>query len=45
MRVDRPAGTTFRDRTGHVADAVTVNAEGHAEFRCRERSVSVWVEE
>ena len=45
MRVDRPAGTTFRDRTGHVEGAVTVNSEGHAEFRCRERSVSVWVEE
>jgi len=45
MRVDRPAGTTFRDRAGHVRGAVAVNAEGHAEFRCQARSVSVWVED
>ncbi|QDU21854.1 alpha-amylase [Urbifossiella limnaea] len=45
MGTNRPEGTTFRDLTGHVADAVAVNADGFGEFRCDGGSVSVWVEE
>ncbi len=44
MAVDR-AGVTFRDVTGSIGDAVTTNANGEGEFRCLDRSVSVWVQE
>ena len=36
-------GATYADVTGHVAETVTADGEGRAEFRCRGRSVSVWV--
>ena len=45
MPTHRPPGTRFHDITGHVPDPVVVpDGDGRAEFRCRERSVSVWVE-
>ena len=45
MAVHRPPGTRFADITGHVAGVVEANPDGWAEFRCRHRSVSVWVEQ
>lgn len=45
MGTGRPAGTKFRDATGHDAEAVEVNEEGFGEFRCNGGSVSVWVQE
>jgi len=35
------SGVTYRDVTGNIKDAVTTNGGG--EFRCKGRSVSVWV--
>ena len=45
MQTHRPPGTRFHDLTKHVEGAVVVGHDGRAEFRCRERSVSVWVQE
>ena len=36
-------GVTYGDVTEHVRETVTTNAEGWGEFRCKGRSVSVWV--
>lgn len=33
----------YYDVTGHVEDRVTTNADGWGDFRCNDRSVSVWV--
>jgi alpha-amylase len=44
MDVRRP-NARFYDLTGHVPGVVETNADGWGEFRCRERSVSVWVED
>jgi hypothetical protein len=35
----------FRDITGAFADTLTSGADGTGEFRCADRSVSVWVEQ
>ena len=43
MEVGRP-NTLFTDLTGRVSEPVHTNADGWGEFRCRGRSVSVWVE-
>ncbi len=45
MGTGRPAGTQFRDLTGHIPEPVAVNTEGFGEFKCRGGSVSVWVQE
>lgn len=45
MGTSRPAGTAFRDLTGHIKEVVTVDNEGCGEFRCKGGSVSVWVQE
>lgn len=37
------AGITYGDATEHVKETVTTNDEGWAEFKCKGRSVSVWV--
>jgi alpha-amylase len=42
MNTFRP-GAVFRDVTGHIQDTITANASGWANFRCNDRSVSVWV--
>ena len=42
MKTDHPNGE-FVDLTGHVTESVVADSEGHAEFRCPARSVSVWV--
>jgi alpha-amylase len=42
MNTFRP-GAVFRDATNHVPGTVTADAAGWANFRCNERSVSVWV--
>jgi alpha-amylase len=34
----------FVDVTEHERDPITTNEHGWAEFRCRARSVSIWVE-
>ncbi len=34
---------TYIDLTEHITDPVTTDAEGWGEFRCKARSVSVWV--
>lgn len=34
---------SFRDLTEHISEFVTTDQDGWAEFRCNERSVSVWV--
>jgi len=44
MNVFRP-NATFRDSLGHVANTVTTNADGWAEFHCEWHSVSVWIQE
>jgi alpha-amylase len=44
MNVFRPR-KTFRDVTGNVAQEVATNADGWGEFRCRDGSVSVWVQD
>lgn len=36
-------GVTYGDVTEHIEENVTTNGEGWAEFRCKGRSVSVWV--
>lgn len=36
-------GTTYGDVTEHVKETVTTNDEGWGEFKCKGRSVSVWV--
>lgn len=45
MQTHRPPGTRFYDLTGHAEGAAVVGPDGRAEFRCRARSVSVWVQE
>lgn len=42
MRTITP-NAAYRDVTEHVQDQVWTNADGWGEFRCRGRSVSVWV--
>lgn len=42
MNTHRP-NTTFRDATGHIADAVTTDGAGWGQFRCPGGSVSVWL--
>jgi alpha-amylase len=42
MNTFRP-GAVFRDVTGHVAGTITADANGWANFRCNDRSVSVWL--
>jgi len=37
-------GAAFRDATGHVAGTITAHASGWANFRCNDRSVSVWLQ-
>src|SRR6267142_2771409 len=44
MNTFRP-NARFRDRTGHVAQQVTADASGWAEFSCPDGSVSVWLQE
>jgi alpha-amylase len=44
MNVNRP-NRVFRDITGAFADTLTSGADGTGEFRCADRSVSVWVEQ
>ncbi len=36
-------GVTYGDITEHIKESVTTNGEGWGEFRCKGRSVSVWV--
>jgi alpha-amylase len=36
-------GVTYGDVTKHVKETVTTNGEGWGEFKCKGRSVSVWV--
>jgi alpha-amylase len=36
-------GVTYGDVTEHVKETVTTNGEGWGEFKCKGRSVSVWV--
>lgn len=38
------ADTAFEDRTGQVKEPVVTDSRGFGEFRCKGRSVSVWVE-
>jgi alpha-amylase len=42
MQVGSP-NTAYVDVTEHITDTVVTDDEGWAEFRCRGRSVSVWV--
>lgn len=42
MNIGSP-GVTYRDVTEHLTETVTTNAEGWGEFKCKGRSVSVWV--
>lgn len=42
MNTGSPA-ITYTDITGHIKETVTTNVEGWAEFRCKGRSVSVWI--
>jgi len=42
MEIGQPH-QTYRDVTEHMADPITTNAEGWAEFTCPGGSVSVWV--
>ena len=42
MRVGAP-NATYVDATEHVEGTVVTDGEGWAEFRCRGRSVSVWL--
>jgi alpha-amylase len=42
MQVGAP-NTAYVDVTGHVEDSVVTDDAGWAEFRCRGRSVSVWL--
>lgn len=44
MNVSRP-NRVFRDVTGAVAGTLTSGADGAGEFRCADRSLSVWVEQ
>jgi alpha-amylase len=44
MAVDR-INARFRDATGNVSETITTDATGSGDFRCNDRSVSVWVEE
>ena len=37
------AGVTYGDITEHVTDTVTTDGEGWGQFRCKGRSVSVWI--
>jgi alpha-amylase len=37
-------GARFRDATGHLVDEITADASGWANFRCPDRSVSVWLQ-
>jgi alpha-amylase len=39
----RHPNATYGDLTHHVKEPVTTNGEGWGEFRCKGRSVSVWV--
>ncbi len=41
MHTGKP-GVTFRDMTGHMADPVTTDAKGEADFHCNAGSLSVW---
>ena len=42
MNTFRP-GAVFRDATGHIPGTITADANGWANFRCPDRSVSVWL--
>jgi alpha-amylase len=42
METDSP-DTTYKDITEHVSEPVKTNKDGWGEFRCKGRSVSVWV--
>ena len=42
MQLQMP-NTTFRDLTEHHSELITTDDEGWADFRCCDRSVSVWV--
>ncbi|MFN9836035.1 MAG: alpha-amylase domain-containing protein, partial [Pseudanabaena sp.] len=42
MNVGHP-NSTYTDITEHVAEPVTTNDEGWAEFCCNGGSVSVWI--
>jgi alpha-amylase len=42
MNIGSP-GVTYGDVTEHIKETVTTNGEGWGEFRCKGRSVSVWV--
>jgi alpha-amylase len=42
MNTHRP-GATFRDVTGQVLGTITADGNGWANFRCNDRSVSVWL--
>ena len=44
MNVSRP-NRVFRDVTGGIAGTLTSDADGFADFRCNDRSASVWVEQ
>jgi alpha-amylase len=37
-------GAQFRDACGHVRDTITADGHGWAQFRCPDRSVSVWLQ-
>ncbi|MCF7928625.1 MAG: alpha-amylase [Spirochaetales bacterium] len=36
-------GITYSDATEHIKEIVTTNSEGWGEFKCKGRSVSVWI--
>jgi alpha-amylase len=42
MNTFRP-GAVFRDVTGHVPGTIVADGNGWANFRCKDRSVSVWL--
>jgi alpha-amylase len=37
-------GARFRDATGHIPGTITADGSGWADFRCPDRSVSVWLQ-
>jgi alpha-amylase len=37
-------GARFQDATGHIPGTITADGNGWADFRCLDRSVSVWLQ-
>ena len=44
MGRDKFAGETFIDALGICEEEITIDNDGFGIFKCKERSVSVWVE-